>query len=188
MFEKMRHVALLWLKDRDPLKIARNAGVEFDRHAFYFTSLGREIMVSYPEFQITPQLSPWHELLILHYLHLADGTPLSGNPIAFAQQPGGMVRGGKFDRKVEQILQSVDLNSLKRNCRRLGGMEVDSNADYCVVLPFLPRYPLTLKFWAADEDFPASVRLMPDGSGAHYFTVEDSVTAGELILEELQRR
>lgn len=38
MFEKMRHAALEWLYGREPVEIARNAGVEFDGDAFRFRS------------------------------------------------------------------------------------------------------------------------------------------------------
>ena len=62
---------------------------------------------------------------------------------------------------------------------------VRGNNDYSTRLPFLPMYPVTLNYWQADEEFPASGRLLLDSSAEHYLTVEDSVTVGELILQAL---
>lgn len=46
-------------------------------------------------------------------------------------------------------------------------------------------YPVWLKVWFADEEFPASGRLLVDESAPSYLTIEDAVTVGALILDEL---
>ncbi len=188
MFDEMMKAARAWLSQREPGKIAERAGVEFADGAFHFRTLGVAVTVSYPAWEITPALDSWHQLAVLHYLNLADGTPLTGKPITFAQQKDGMVRGGGFDRKVEGCLRQLDQETLKRNCKELGGREKRSSADYCVELSVLPRYPVTLNYWMADEEFPASGRLLQDSSAEHYLTIEDSVMVGELLLERLGRK
>jgi len=186
MYSEMRKAARLRLRNRKPEEIARNAQVQFDGKRFAFESLGIPVTVSYPDYEIQPRLEDWHQLVILHYLYLADGTPLTGQTITFAQQKEGMVRGGGFDRKAEAVLGQLNGESLKKHCKALGGIEKKSNADYCVELPFLPMYPVTLNYWNADEEFPASGRLLLDSSAEHYLTIEDAVTVGELLLKELE--
>lgn len=185
MFDEMMKAAKSWLSQRKPEDIGEKAGAEYKDGAFHLTSLGVAVRVSYPDWEITPELDPWHQLGILHYLHLADGTPLTGKPITFAQQKDGLVRGGGFDRKVEAAVRQLDLPTLQERCAALAGREKQSTADYCVELPALPRYPVTLNYWAADEEFPASGRLLLDSSAEHYLTIEDSVMLGELLLERL---
>ncbi len=185
MFDEMMKVATERLKDRDPQVIAKNANVAYVDGAFFFQSLGIPVAVTYPALKISPELSPWHVLAILHYLDLAEDMPLTGKPITFAQQKDGMVRGGGFDRKTESAIGRLNFDVLKTRCRELGGVEKRSGADYCVELPFLPMYPVTLNYWHADEEFPASGRLLLDSSAEHYLTIEDSVMVGELILEAL---
>ncbi len=185
MFDEMMKAARQRLTDRDPAVIAKNANVAYSDCVFRFQSMGIPVTVTYPACEITPELPGWHALVILHYLDLADGIPLSGRTIAFAQQKDGMVRGGGFDRSAESKISKLDFETLKTRCAELGGIEKQTNADYCVMLPFLPMYPLTLNYWLADEDFPASGRLLLDSSAEHYLTVEDSVTVGEIILEAL---
>lgn len=185
MFDEMMKAAKERLSDRDPAAIVKNAKVEFSDGLFRFQSLGMSVTVSYPAWEITPELPGWHALVILHYLDLADGMPLTGKTITFAQRKDGMVRGGTFDRKAESTISKLDFDALKIRCASLGGVEKKSNADFCVELPFLPMYPVTLNYWLADEDFLASGRLLLDSSAEHYLTIEDSVTVGEIILEVL---
>lgn len=186
MFAQMLKVARQWLEGRDPEEIARLAQVDFDGSAFRLSCLGKVLAVSYPGYEFTPAVDPWLQLIALHYLHLADGTPLAGAPITFAQQKDGMVRGGGLDRLAEQVLSRLDREALRAGCAALGGREIKSNADLCAELWLFPRYPVTVKYWAADEEFPASGRLLLDASAEHYLTVEDSVVAAELVLGLLE--
>ena len=68
---------------------------------------------------------------------------------------------------------------------KLGAELLPSNADFCARFDFAPRYPVWLKVWFADEEFPASGRLLLDESAPHYLTIEDAVTVGSLILDQL---
>ncbi len=187
-FEQMNQVALQWLSGRDSHDIAEKAGISYDGEAqcFFFSSLGMDLTMTYPDYRITPQVGKWHYLLILHYLHLADGSALTGEGISFGQMQGGMVRGGGIDRKCEMAIRAVqDFDALAQACRDMGGREIPSNADAAYCIPFLPRLPVTLKIWFADEEFPASGRLFLDGSADHYFTAEDAVAMAEMLLERL---
>lgn len=50
-------------------------------------------------------------------------------------------------------------------------MQIVSNADIAFLIPFLPRFPVTLKVWFADEEFPASGRLLLDASADRYLAM-----------------
>ena len=51
--------------------------------------------------------------------------------------------------------------------------------------PVLPRYPVTLKIWFADEEFPVSGKIFLQDHADHYLSVEDAVTVGEILLQKL---
>lgn len=189
-FRQMNRVALGWLKNRDPVEIARNAGVAYDseKQIFHVSSMGMDLTVSYPDYEITPQVSGWHKLLILHYLHLADGQPLIGKEISFSQMTAGMVRGGGIDRKVETAIsrmENLDEQTVTRICTELGAERIPSNADIAFRILFLPRFPVTLKIWLPDDEFSASGRLLLDASADHYMTIEDAVTMAEILIEKI---
>ena len=189
-FGQMNKVALEWLKDRDPVEIARRAGVSYDekKQVFTFSSMGILLTLTWPDYTVSPQIGGWHYLLILHYLHIADGTPLADWEMSFSQMKAGMMRGGGIDRKFEQAIQAVkhlDESKLDAICTGIGAEKTQSNADVTYQIPFLPRFPVTLKVWLPDEEFPASGRLLVDESADHYFTTEDAVTVAELLIEKI---
>ena len=190
MFSQMDQVALGRLAGRDPQTIARNAGIPFDpvSRVFHLPSLGMELTVEYPSYRILPAVSGWHRLLILHYLDLADGVSLTGRDISFSQMKDGLVRGSGIDRKCEgafQQMRELDPVRLAALCTEMGGERLKTNADVSFRISFLPRFPVTLKVWLPDEEFPASGRMFVDASADHYFTIEDAVTVAELLIERL---
>ena len=188
-YDSMLAVARQRLARHDPADIARRAAVTFDGRRFTMTSLGQTVTVSYPDFQVSPALDMWHALPLLHYLDLADGAPLTGQTITFSQYKDGLVRGGGLDRNAELIVRRdlgiLPPEELERRCRSLGAELLPSNADFCARFDFAPRYPIWLKVWFSDEEFPASGRLLLDESAPHYLTIEDAVTVGSLILDQL---
>ena len=188
-FERMLEAARSRLLRHVPEEISEKAGVRYENGAFWVRTLGRCVEVQWPAGKITPPVSKWHTLTLLHYLDLADGTPLSGRTITFSQYKDGLVRGGGLDRNTELIVRRdlgvLPREELARRCETLGAELLPSNADFCARFDFAPRYPVWLKVWFADEEFPASGRLLVDESAPSYLTIEDAVTVGALILDEL---
>ena len=193
-FQEMRKAAVARLMGRDVGKIAEHTKLAYDARTetFSLSSLGQEVRIRCSDWEITPELDDWHHLMLLHYLDMADGSPLAGELIRFGDLPGGMVRGGGFDRDSERIF-SRDWGArpprlVERACRALGGRVVPSNADLCAVFDLFPLYPMTLKLWFADEEMPGSGRLLLDKSASHFLSVEDAVTAGDLLMEKLSQQ
>lgn len=190
-FQEMRQAALARLEGKQPEEIAARTGLNYDqdRQCFTLCTLGQDVQINFPGYEIASLLDEWHQLLILHYMDMADGTPLSGQLIPFGALPSGMVRGGGFDRQSEQALSlrlgKASPEAVEQVCRDLGGVLEASNADVCAVFSLFPRYPITMKLWFADEEIPGSGRLFLDECAGHYLSVEDAVTAGSLLLERL---
>ena len=181
-FEEMLKPALARLQGKDARVLAENTGIEYDKNQqiFFLESLGEKIQILYPQYEITPKLNDWHHLLILHQL------------MTFGELPGGMIRGGGFDRLSERTLSlqfgncSPDL--VQKACEALGAEIFASNADLSAVFHLFPFYPITLKLWFADEEIPGSGKLLLDRSASHFLSVEDAVTAGSLVLEGLLKK
>ncbi len=193
-FAEMLAAAKSRLTDRSPAEIAEKAHVFFDseRQVFQLSSLGEDITIRYPSYDMKQRLDPWHHLIVLHYLDMADGTPPDQRMISFGELRGGLVRGGGFDRACEQAMTfyfaKKPLDNLRSVCAALGASIAASNADLCAVFPFLPRYPVTLKLWLAEEEdeIDGSGRLFLNSSADHYLSIEDAVTVGTLLLDKLQ--
>ena len=147
------------------------------------------IEIQLPEFRINSNMDEWHYLTLLHYLDMADGTEGSQKLITFGNLKDGLIRGTKFDRtaeqKLEKLLQDKDPEKIQKACTSLGAEFTETTADLCAVFPVLPRYPVTLKIWFADEEFPASGKIFLQDHADHYLSVEDAVTVGEILLQKL---
>lgn len=175
-----------------PEKIAQKSGAVFHETGSFFElqSLNQKIRITYPDCIFQPQIDEWHKLVILHYLDLADGTVVSSQMISFGALKDGLIRGSKFDRDTESMLQKLLAGKTQEQiceiCKCLGAEFVKDRADMCAIFPFLPHYPVWLKIWLADEEFDASGKLMISKSADHYLTVEDAVTVGEILLSSLK--
>lgn len=191
-FNEMLKAARSWLANRDPKDIARKSGICFDEAAscYCLNSMGMEIHISHPEYEFAEELTYWHQLVILHYMQHADGFPQLGKPVSFAQLKDGMIRGGGFDRDSADALGRIAGGKAEKELEMLfasiGGKMIQSNADFCAEIGFLPNYPVTVKIYLADDEFPAEGRMLLDGSADHYLPVEDAVTVGSIILEALE--
>ena len=191
-FEEMRRVALQRLAGREPRQIAERAGVVFSETeaSFLIPSLGRELKLSWPDCRFRPSVEGWLHLMILHYLDLADGAPLTGTWINFGSLRDGVIRGTKFDRDAERdlaaFLRGRSPGDVRRCFGKIGAEEMQGRGDLCVRIPFLPRCPMLVNIWFEDEEFPASGKILLDSAADHYLTVEDAVTAGTLVLELLR--
>ena len=191
-FQEMLTAAKGWLSGRSPEELAGLAGAEWkpEEKILSLQSLNQRLEVSTEDWSVRPQPEEWHHLILLHYLSIADGTPLSDEMITFGNLKDGLIRGTKFDRTADmalaRFLKGREPEQIKEVCRFLGAGFRDSNADLCAVFPFLPRYLVAVKIWFADEEFPASGKMLVSASADHYLTIEDAVTAGEVMLGKLE--
>ena len=175
-----------------PEEIAQKSGAVFHKDKSYFElqSLAQRIQIAFPECKFQPWIDEWQQLVILHYLDLADGTEVSPEMVSFGALKDGLIRGTKFDHDMERelggFLAGMTQEQLCRICKRLGAQLIEERADLCAVFPFLPSYPIWLKVWFADDEFEASGKFLLSKSADHYLTIEDAVTVGELLLSKLK--
>ncbi|MFR7831321.1 MAG: DUF3786 domain-containing protein [Blautia wexlerae] len=169
-FQEMLQVAVKRLQNRSGEDLAAKSGAVFysSRNVLEVLSFYETIEIQLPEFRMNSNMDEWHYLTLLHYLDMADGTEGSQKLITFGNLKDGLIRGTKFDRtaeqKLEKLLQDKDPEKIQKACKNLGAEFTETKADLCAVFPVLPRYPVTLKIWFADEEFPASGKTISSGS------------------------
>ena len=138
-FSEMLRPAKEQVKRLSPDSIAQRSGAVFHKSdgVLELQSLNQTVRIAVPEYTFSPRLEEWHQLVILHYLALADGTAVSDQIITFGGLKDGLIRGTKFDHDMEKGLQRF-LNGktpdgIRKICRALGAEFADSNADLCAV-------------------------------------------------------
>ena len=74
----------------------------------------------------------------------------------------------------------ADPGAFRRACLALGGREKDGG-DLCFELDLFPDLPVLLRFWHADEDFPAQLDLLWDKNSLLFLRYETTwFAAGHL--------
>ena len=193
-FNEMYMVALKRLENKSPNDICEKANVMFceETSTFKIESLGKTIELLYPEYKGKKKLNEWYILILLHYLDLADGTPLYHKPVHFGELQDGLIRGVRFDKTAEmelaKFLSDKKDEEIINTCKALGGEIIKSKFDLSVIFTLFPNYLITLNIWFADEEFAASGQMLVDKSADHYLTIEDSVMAGEFMLRCLDEK
>jgi len=193
-FNEMYIAARKRLENKSPVDIAKNTGVEFceETSTFKIKSLDKIIELTYPSYETKEKLEDWHALILLHYLDIGDGTPVSFKAVHFGELKDGLIRGVRFDKTVEielgRFLANKKPEEVIKVCKSLGGEVAKSKFDLCIVFYLFPNYPVTLNVWFADEEFEAVGKMLVDRSSDNYLTIEDAVLVGELMLRRILQR
>lgn len=80
-----------------------------------------------------------------------------------------------------------DFNSLKRRSIEMAGVEIEGRikADYTGSFDLLPRVPLYLSFWQADDEFDPGCKILFDSGAEDHINIEYLAYLLELFVEEL---
>ncbi|MDO5011118.1 DUF3786 domain-containing protein [Intestinibacter bartlettii] len=193
-FNEMYIAAKKRLEGKDPKEIAKNAGVEFDEQTstLKVKSLDRVVELEYPSYDMKEKRDDWQILTLLHYLDLADNTPILSKQIKFGELKDGLIRGARFDKTVEveleRFLKNKDEKQVIEVFKSLDAKFIDSKADLSAVFYLYPYYPVTINIWFEDDEFPATGKMFLDKTADHYLTIEDAVGVGELMIRVINQR
>ncbi len=186
------------LKRRDISKLCAMSGgryLEGDKPvAIVLTYLNRSYRITLPDADITPAGSrepvPIREkVLILHYLTLARGTPVTGMAITFKELPEGPVY---FPTFAKRTLDPLLAHFGKEPDRMLGAAEkmVGRRADYgdtAVAIQAFPFVAITPVLWRGDAEFAPSASIIFDSGITDYLSTEDITVLCETVVWKLIR-
>ena len=78
---------------------------------------------------------------------------------------------------------------LQEACRRIGGRkpEISAGADVCWEFDIFPFFPVQLRFWEKDEEFPPQIRLLWDKNSLKFMHFETLYYVMHLLLDHLRK-
>jgi len=132
----------------------------------------------------------WEEIVILHYLIAADGSPKSGQLISYKQVPDGAPYYANFVKRTSGILLSVfgeRLSDLRTAAKKLGAKEVSGYGDFALSIPALPRVDYLFVAYEQDDEFPPEAQVLFDSSIINYLPAEDITVLCQMICIKLAR-
>lgn len=187
------------LLGRDPMMAAALSGATHEKLA---DTRGRsrlkfwekEYIIDYPEALVREEKSGQEpsvfiQILILHYLINADGTPSADKWISFRELPGGRGFDPAFQQHAGQPLARAfghDVEGFIKAAEALGGERLTFGSASFLFRIF-PRQWVAIVLDRATEEFPAWVNILFDGAASHYLPTEDWAVVGELLSSQLRQ-
>src|SRR3989304_8738434 len=119
----------------------------------------------------------WSKIIIYDYIRKKGGKSLTRNWVTLGYFPNTASHVKAFQRNAEEKI-AIKFNGNKQGliirCKELGGVAAQGQmkADYIYQFGLLPRIPLYMCFWDADDEFPASCKLFLDSSAEDYIDIE----------------
>jgi hypothetical protein len=191
----LERTAEIWrgLEGADPEILATNTGATYDPDggALCLTVWGRSVLLVHPGFaakaaETGEPLDPFTTLLLAYYFARADGTPASGNLIAFSELPNATFYTQAFQGYTGAELERAfgnDIEAFGNAAVSLAGRP-EPIADRAFSFPVLPLVRVTVACWQGDEDFAASYRVLFDATLAQHLPTD----AGAILGSTLTRR
>jgi len=150
--------------------------------------LNQRYQVTFPDIDISlvdggGEVPIRDKILILHYLTLAKGVPISNKLIAFQELPEGANYFPTFSkRSIEPLVAHFGQKPqrLIDAAERLGGHEVDYG-DVAVTINGFSRVPITIVLWQGDEEFPPRGNILFDATISDYLSTYDITVLCEAI-------
>jgi hypothetical protein len=168
------------LTNIDFARVAPGLGAGMKGDSLVVRCMGREFVLT-PEGDLQTQgrMTPWMKILLLHYVRTAGCGPLAGKWTSYAELKGGMVKSSSFLRDCEEPLRELfdrDAAAVEAVLSRLGATRQEgfptANAWQ---LFLLPKVPVTILYWPAEEEFPSKVKILFDATADRFLDAESLI-------------
>jgi Domain of unknown function (DUF3786) len=176
----------------DPSLLANRSGSEFISSEIHLLLWGKPVCLTWPGFialdnTTRQELHPDQQALLLYYLSTADGTPVTGQWISFADLPGGRFYNQAFQGYTGHVLSKAfgsDKPAFERAAARLDGRPYPLG-DAAFIFHTLPNLALLVIFWQGDEDFDPSYQILFDSTASHYLPTDACAVLGSILTHQL---
>ena len=194
-YDKARDATAAAFLRYDQAQMIRKFDLAHDEEALYITFVDRDYRVDRKTGVVTwamdaARIASYNEAMSIYDV-LCDSKPLCHlshewvNVASLCSIQGGTLAkdGDFFKNSCAQF--AGDAAALDRACRALGGIP-QSKGDVAYQLPLFPFLPLILRFWDADEDFPASMQVLVDRNTLDYLHYETLMFALSHLMIRLR--
>jgi hypothetical protein len=184
--ELRKEVALLPFAD-----IAAGLGAGLENGALTIRCLGRGFLLR-PDGTIATSgpLSPWMQILLLHYVRTRGSAAISGTWVSFTDLKAALMKSKSFARDCEEPLRLLfdrDPRAVAQALERLGALRLpDTPAPVAWKLPALPRVPVLLLYWPQDEEFPSQIKILFDATADRFLDVESLTFLIEGLVKNIE--
>ena len=172
----------------------RKSGAQYidSQKALIVRYLNQSYLITLPDVEISlmskeEKVPIRDKILILHYLTLAKGTPLSNKAITYKELPEGVNYFPTFYKRAIKPLVNHFGNEPHRLldvARILGGHEADYG-DAAVTINAFSQVPITLVLWKGDDELAPEGNIIFDSTISDHLSTEDINVLCETIAWKL---
>jgi len=164
-----------------PYVVAAKSGASFDGARFVIPLFHRTFSIQFPDVKVeevgsnTPP-PRWIEVLLMHYLLHADGTPISGMWITYRHLPDALLFEQRFNNMaISPLIDSFgdDAEGFRHAALSIGGKPMTRSGDAAFRFLALPKIPMGCILYLGDEEVPSSLSILFDAVAPHYLPTED---------------
>lgn len=197
-YEKMKNEMADAFLRYDQEEMIQRYGLDHDDDDLYISFLDRRYRIDRQTGQVrwsgddprTEMIAGYNEVMTIYDVlccskedrHLAHEWVNVGSLSTI--QGGTLEKRGDFFQNAGKAFAGK-ADALSRACEALGGKELEKG-DAAYELDLFPFLPLILRFWDADEDFPASLQILVDKNILDYMHYETLMFALSHVLERLR--
>ena len=193
VYEKVYQELLPRLAAADIAGAARELGLELQDGAALVPCFGRDFLVGKDGVALAngDQAPLNHRIVLAYYLTHGGRGENAERYVPYRELPGGQ----DFARALSEIVEgraikffSHKLELLKSAADALGASPGEQYApgDASFVVQALPKLPLLMSFYEADDDFPAEAKVFYDITAPNFLDMECLAVLGLLLVQELE--
>ena len=180
-------------RELEPAEAAARTGEKWDGKEFYVNLMGREFVISHPDYAIRaldggvlPPLPT--RTFLLRYLLDVKVAAWMGEWKTFREMPWGEMYNTPYTGRVltrAAFTFGTRLDAFRAACEKLGGTPV-SHGDAGYEFTLIGNYKMRILVWEGDDEFPPSAQILYSDNFAASFTAEDRVVAADILIATIK--
>ena len=178
----------------DPAEVtARLSAVQWDGKVFTVKLLGREFIISHPDYAISakdggaiPPLPT--QTFLLRYLLECKDVAWNGAWKTFREMPWGELYIKPYTGRVltrAAFTFGTRLDAFRKAAEKMGATPV-SHGDAGYLFELVGGYQMQILAWAGDEEFPPNAQILYSDNFADGFAAEDRVVVGDILISSIK--
>jgi hypothetical protein len=171
--------------------IPQDLGGRMHDSALIMPCLGREFEIA-PDGEVSTRghITPWTKILLLHYISTHGKADLSGTWVSYRELRSGMVKASSFLRECEDPLKELfdaDRVKISAALEKLGAERAaEFPTPYAWKLFLLPKMPVIILYWPAEDEFDSSVKILFDQTADRFLDVESIMFLLEGLVKNIE--
>lgn len=165
------------------------AGDGFDVHF-----INRDIHVSYPDAKVTDnangeEIDVIGKIIVLHHAVYSKGGGMVDHNISYKELPSGEIYNTPFTNRCIRALVGIfapNLDALKKAVEATEH-KTERHGDFSCTIQVLPKVPITLIVYEADDEFPADGNILFNGNAANHLHTEDYTQISAYLVSALKK-